>query len=142
MRSTFKGTCALACSALQRLQRLGYNRPATFGCSNLAKYSTSAMLRDKNTTDSNKAATSEMWKLRGGGVGGSNQTEPTMMKGMEDKAIEELADMHVDTVDEDDGFTPWQNQETGEIGGPKGSLRGAEPTRFGDWELNGRVSDF
>jgi hypothetical protein len=26
----------------------------------------------------------------------------------------------------------------GEIGGPKG----LEPTRYGDWERNGRVSDF
>lgn len=30
------------------------------------------------------------------------------------------------------------NPETGEIGGPKGS----EPTRFGDWERKGRVTDF
>lgn len=30
------------------------------------------------------------------------------------------------------------NPETGEIGGPKGK----EPTRFGDWEKNGRISDF
>ncbi|ERN12089.1 hypothetical protein AMTRI_Chr13g88620 [Amborella trichopoda] len=30
------------------------------------------------------------------------------------------------------------NKETGEIGGP----RGPEPTRFGDWERNGRCSDF
>jgi hypothetical protein len=28
--------------------------------------------------------------------------------------------------------------ETKEIGGPKGK----EPTRFGDWEKNGRISDF
>jgi|TARA_B100000513_G_scaffold127327_2_gene56597 hypothetical protein len=27
---------------------------------------------------------------------------------------------------------------TGEIGGPKG----AEPTRYGDWERKGRVTDF
>mmetsp|Transcript_13891 Transcript_13891/g.48016 ORF Transcript_13891/g.48016 Transcript_13891/m.48016 type:complete len:84 (-) Transcript_13891:213-464(-) len=83
-----------------------------------------------------------MWKLRGGSGCGTSQSEPKMMKNMEEKAMEELADMHVDTVDDDDDFTPWQNKETGEIGGPKGSLRGAEPTRFGDWELNGRVSDF
>ena len=31
-----------------------------------------------------------------------------------------------------------KNPETGEIGGPKGK----EPTRFGDWEKNGRTSDF
>ena len=31
-----------------------------------------------------------------------------------------------------------QNPNTGEVGGPKGK----EPTRFGDWEKNGRISDF
>jgi len=30
------------------------------------------------------------------------------------------------------------NPETGEIGGPKGP----EPTRYGDWERKGRVTDF
>lgn len=29
-------------------------------------------------------------------------------------------------------------KETDEIGGPKG----LEPTRYGDWEVNGRCSDF
>ena len=29
-------------------------------------------------------------------------------------------------------------QKPGEIGGPKGP----EPTRYGDWEINGRCSDF
>ena len=29
-----------------------------------------------------------------------------------------------------------------EIGGPKGADKGAEPTRFGDWEQNGRCTDF
>lgn len=40
-------------------------------------------------------------------------------------------------VQDDDGPLAWKNADTGEIGGPKGSLRGAEPTRFGDWEQNG-----
>ena len=40
-------------------------------------------------------------------------------------------------VQDDDGPLAWKNMETGEVGGPKGSLRGAEPTRFGDWEQNG-----
>ena len=31
-----------------------------------------------------------------------------------------------------------QSATTEEIGGPKGK----EPTRFGDWERNGRISDF
>ncbi|XP_031763770.1 succinate dehydrogenase assembly factor 4, mitochondrial-like isoform X2 [Galleria mellonella] len=30
------------------------------------------------------------------------------------------------------------NPKTGEVGGP----RGPEPTRYGDWERKGRVSDF
>lgn len=30
------------------------------------------------------------------------------------------------------------NQKTGEVGGPAGP----EPTRFGDWERKGRVTDF
>ena len=30
------------------------------------------------------------------------------------------------------------NPETGEVGGPKGP----EPTRYGDWERKGRVTDF
>ncbi|KAK1366485.1 Succinate dehydrogenase assembly factor 4, mitochondrial [Heracleum sosnowskyi] len=41
-------------------------------------------------------------------------------------------------ADEDDGDSLDINKETGEIGGPKGP----EPTRFGDWEKNGRCSDF
>lgn len=31
-----------------------------------------------------------------------------------------------------------KNPVTGEIGGPKGK----EPTRYGDWERKGRISDF
>lgn len=42
---------------------------------------------------------------------------------------------------EKEPLKPWPggvNPNTGEIGGPKGP----EPTRFGDWERKGRVSDF
>lgn len=35
-------------------------------------------------------------------------------------------------------FPGSQNPRTGELNGPKGP----EPTRFGDWERNGRVYDF
>ena len=35
-------------------------------------------------------------------------------------------------------FPTDRNPETGEVGGP----RGKEPTRFGDWEKNGKISDF
>jgi len=42
---------------------------------------------------------------------------------------------------EKEPLTPWPNNtnpHTGEVGGPKGP----EPTRNGDWERKGRVSDF
>ncbi|CAM6032129.1 unnamed protein product, partial [Sphagnum compactum] len=41
----------------------------------------------------------------------------------------------------DDPFAPFEgrrNPKTGEVGGPTGP----EPTRYGDWERKGRVSDF
>ena len=41
----------------------------------------------------------------------------------------------------DPHLPPWPegiNPQTGERGGPKGP----EPTRYGDWERKGRVSDF
>lgn len=34
--------------------------------------------------------------------------------------------------------TPPQTDNVKEIGGPKGP----EPTRYGDWDINGRCSDF
>lgn len=43
--------------------------------------------------------------------------------------------------EEKDPLEPWPNNtnpHTGEIGGP----RGPEPTRYGDWERKGRVTDF
>jgi hypothetical protein len=42
---------------------------------------------------------------------------------------------------EKEPLSPWPNNtnpDTGEVGGP----RGPEPTRYGDWERKGRVSDF
>jgi hypothetical protein len=42
---------------------------------------------------------------------------------------------------EKEPLPPWPdntNPVTGEVGGP----RGPEPTRYGDWERKGRVSDF
>jgi len=43
--------------------------------------------------------------------------------------------------EQQEAFKPWPNNvnpHTGEIGGPSGP----EPTRYGDWERKGRVSDF
>lgn len=42
---------------------------------------------------------------------------------------------------EKEPLPPWPNNvnpHTGEVGGP----RGPEPTRYGDWERKGRVTDF
>ncbi|KAJ8973920.1 hypothetical protein NQ317_005931 [Molorchus minor] len=42
---------------------------------------------------------------------------------------------------EENPLKPWPentNPETGEMGGP----RGPEPTRYGDWERNGKAYDF
>lgn len=52
------------------------------------------------------------------------QTESTRKESVEKAEGEEIGD-HINPV-------------TGEIGGPKGP----EPTRYGDWERKGRVSDF
>ncbi|KAK5583001.1 hypothetical protein RB653_004591 [Dictyostelium firmibasis] len=43
-------------------------------------------------------------------------------------------------LEEEEDFSnePYVNPKTKEIGGP----RGPEPTRYNDWERNGRVSDF
>lgn len=43
-----------------------------------------------------------------------------------------------DEVEEEEEDNGHVNKETGEIGGPKGP----EPTRYGDWERNGRCYDF
>ncbi|KAJ1773972.1 hypothetical protein IW140_000507 [Coemansia sp. RSA 1813] len=54
---------------------------------------------------------------------------------------EELEKFYEPVVDESDSLRPFPdntNPKTGEVNGP----RGPEPTRFGDWERKGRVSDF
>ena len=53
--------------------------------------------------------------------------------------LDEIDDMEQDN--EQEPLKPWPdniNPHTGESGGP----RGPEPTRYGDWERKGRVSDF
>ncbi|XVE64375.1 hypothetical protein DITRI_Ditri07aG0096000 [Diplodiscus trichospermus] len=49
--------------------------------------------------------------------------------------IEKKEEEEKDDGDEDGDY---MNKETGEVGGP----RGPEPTRYGDWERNGRCYDF
>jgi hypothetical protein len=45
---------------------------------------------------------------------------------------------HPDYVEFEKEFQGNVNVKTGEVGGPQGK----EPTRYGDWERNGRVYDF
>ncbi|XP_055642623.1 succinate dehydrogenase assembly factor 4, mitochondrial-like [Toxorhynchites rutilus septentrionalis] len=53
--------------------------------------------------------------------------------------LDEIVGKH--PYQEKEPLEPWPNNtnpNTGEVGGP----RGPEPTRYGDWERKGRVSDF
>lgn len=55
------------------------------------------------------------------------------------KDLGEQPDMHQSQKEE--ALPAWPdntNPHTGEVGGP----RGPEPTRYGDWERKGRVTDF
>ena len=51
----------------------------------------------------------------------------------------QMQEIHQDAEKESlDSFEGNRNPKTGEIDGPKGP----EPTRYGDWERKGRVTDF
>ncbi|XP_026673795.1 succinate dehydrogenase assembly factor 4, mitochondrial-like [Ceratina calcarata] len=55
--------------------------------------------------------------------------------------IERLEELDTHPHQEKEPLKPFPNNtnpETGEVGGP----RGPEPTRYGDWERKGRVTDF
>ncbi|XP_076636664.1 succinate dehydrogenase assembly factor 4, mitochondrial [Colletes latitarsis] len=78
----------------------------------------------------------------------TNTTESSRMREFRKKLRERTPIEKVEELEE--GKHPYQekeplkpfpnnvNPETGEIGGP----RGPEPTRYGDWERKGRVTDF
>ena len=90
--------------------------------------STSCNCRLYTTSDSDKTNTTK--RKKGKTPAGKfddtweNETEEKMSTFEEQEPLEKFPN---DT-----------NPETGEIGGP----RGPEPTRYGDWERKGRVSDF
>ncbi|KAJ2683088.1 hypothetical protein GGH99_004490 [Coemansia sp. RSA 1285] len=58
--------------------------------------------------------------------------------GLTPKELEKFYEPVVDEKDSLKAFPDNTNPRTGEVNGP----RGPEPTRFGDWERKGRVSDF
>ena len=60
--------------------------------------------------------------------------------GSADEAQGKSEDVYVAVHDEDASAVARRKsqKEPDEIGGPKGP----EPTRYGDWEVNGRCSDF
>ena len=63
-----------------------------------------------------------------------NASEVSKKPKIKAKSLEDVLTAN-ETNDVDSEYV---NPKTGERGGPKGP----EPTRFGDWERNGRVSDF
>ncbi|KCV68638.1 hypothetical protein H696_04929 [Fonticula alba] len=69
-------------------------------------------------------------------------TEPKETPDTEDEpptmTVEQLAKSSPTPTQNLPSYPGGQNPITGEVGGPKG----AEPTRFGDWERGGRAVDF
>uniref|UniRef100_A0A803PPL2 Succinate dehydrogenase assembly factor 4, mitochondrial n=1 Tax=Cannabis sativa TaxID=3483 RepID=A0A803PPL2_CANSA len=68
----------------------------------------------------------------------SSAQQPQENIDKEKKDDPERGEKNKDGDEKDDGDELDLNEETGEIGGP----RGPEPTRYGDWEKNGRCYDF
>jgi hypothetical protein len=67
-----------------------------------------------------------------------NLNKPQAETNEKDLPNESQEDNQDDEDDDYDDSGNFVNKATGEVGGP----RGPEPTRFGDWEKNGRCSDF
>ena len=132
--------CAFSCGSMDNCLRPSTNVPAR----RLLSTSRSEVINaEKHGAEAGEDAGAEKARARSpGGCGVSPLTgAPAMASKLEQKAIDELEDMSI-IDDDEDAPLAWKNPATGEVGGPRGSLRGAEPTRFGDWEQNGRVSDF
>lgn len=73
------------------------------------------------------------------GCGISNKQADMLRKKTPIGKLEEQPNVHpAQEKDPLPEFPNGVNPQTGEIGGPKGP----EPTRYGDWERKGRVTDF
>lgn len=66
------------------------------------------------------------------------QKTPIQEVKIEHQSEQLASDEDKDDDGDADDYNIHVNENTGEIGGP----RGPEPTRYGDWERNGRCSDF
>ena len=66
-----------------------------------------------------------------------NQQDQKELDELIKKKLENPDPPAVTPIENEDGRGD-KNPKTGEIGGPKGK----EPTRYGDWERKGRISDF
>jgi hypothetical protein len=125
------------------MQRLFATRLAIFGHASIDQFSQSLpslCARQMHTT------ISLLQTSVSGGTGG--QPSDPFTQQLQEKTERELADLvaaaqaRKETVaadsESDDERPQMQPAQLDEIGGPKGK----EPTRFGDWERNGRCSDF
>ncbi len=65
-------------------------------------------------------------------------SNPKDQKEFEDSIAEKAINPDAPLVHGEPYSSDYVNKNNGEIGGPKGK----EPTRFGDWERKGRISDF
>jgi hypothetical protein len=61
-----------------------------------------------------------------------------LLKDLQNLQMEAAKGQNMDTTMSDAAASSTANPDTGEVGGPKGK----EPTRYGDWERNGRATDF
>lgn len=105
-----------------RLQRFGRNRPAQ-GATQLRPNSVAPVSRFSTKIDTPK----------------TKFEVPPPIATEEPKEDAAADSKKPEDEDDDDGdILEFVNPKTGEIGGP----RGPEPTRYGDWEKKGRVSDF
>ncbi|KAJ4822618.1 hypothetical protein Tsubulata_020949 [Turnera subulata] len=69
---------------------------------------------------------------------GESVKKQQLVEEEEEEAIKQESQNKSSSEDDEDDDDDDVNEETGEVGGP----RGPEPTRYGDWERNGRCYDF